>query len=194
MDRPNLGEGAVRIFARLGELLLHWNRLEFEARAVASEAAGGTPVTVAFVSGLTASALAQWLHLLANASEGTEEYKEHIRHCANVLDRLRAYRNHYVHGFHIILDKPTARAVIHSTTLRGSKLKTETDFFEEKDLVPVCNAVIEAYDYVRWVVLAHDSVGQPRKGSEEIAPVAKPTLLPERQVQGAHDWFPRQKT
>ena len=189
-----LGEHGRRYLGRFGGMIIEWNRCEKYARQIANCVAGENTQSFALTAGLSAMSLVSMLRLLS-ATLPSGEYRGHVEHVAEYLDRLRLHRNHLCHGLAGVLDPidpadpENARGLIDVVQSRNGKVTIEVDFVDERALIEVTRWCELGHDYIRWVALAFDSAGAPRRGSESLgAPVEKPSLPPRRQ-SSRWDWL-----
>lgn len=189
-----LGEHGQRFLARFGGMIIEWNRCEKYARQVANCAAGETTQTFALTAGLGAASLVDMLRLLSKTLIAGD-HRDHVEHVAEYLDRLRQHRNHLCHGFGGVIDPinpsdpENARGMIDVLQARNGKVTFEVEFIDERRLIEVTQWCELGHDYMRWVALAFDASGGPRRGSESLgSPVPKPPMPPLR-TPSRIDWL-----
>ncbi|MBZ9861456.1 hypothetical protein [Mesorhizobium sp. CA12] len=127
-------ERHVGLLVRLGLLVVKWNRLEANAQLMLYGLGGGGETIEALTANMGTVALTDGLRTLG-AEFAPEMAKEHITHYLDLFDRIRAYRNHYVHGVRIMElrdEKPVglsqsvsakSRLVFHQTTITEDDLQ-----------------------------------------------------------------------
>lgn len=85
------------IYAALGELAINWNFAENWIRNLAGIYAGKVVVGEILTVELGSVGLQNVLCAIAKHSPLGDE-ASHLRHCAELYERLRGYRNYYIHG------------------------------------------------------------------------------------------------
>jgi hypothetical protein len=118
---PEIAPEHILFLARLGEIVVSWNQLQASLQLMVYRLAGGHRADI-LTAHMGAVSLSDGLRTLSTEF-GPEELREHIAHFLELFDRLRAYRNHYVHAVLMIgrsdEDKPIGFA---QTTIAKRRL------------------------------------------------------------------------
>ena len=86
----------ARFCAALGRGIMEWNNVEALLRLLLYKAAGGSGDRIdVLIANLGTVAIGQ--SMLAISATWDEPLRGHLRHCADLFDAARLYRNHYVH-------------------------------------------------------------------------------------------------
>lgn len=167
--------------AAFGEVIMEWNQAEARARRFLFELIGGHD----------ASSYILLAHLgnvsLTDAISAYKEIRspelvEHIGHYCTYFDRLREYRNYYVHGLMLVSPDwstgvPNFCGEIEQITAKGRLAQTD-DKVTAEDLKQLKNWMIELATY-DFVVRAEFNPQSRPAGLIPLTPQRKP-LLPDR--------------
>ena len=120
----DLNEGIADLNATasiLGHAIAAWNRVELETKSLLTQLSGANPVAFIAIHRLTCEQLVESLKCLAVMYDNSV-LRQHLEHVGELVDRLRLYRNHYVHGITFIgfqIGDPTAHAAVWSVQTRN---------------------------------------------------------------------------
>lgn len=132
----------TELLTKLGLLVVEWNRLESCAQLMVYALAGADERIDILTAHMGTVSLSDALRTLA-AECGPPKAKPHIDHFLALFERIRDYRNYYVHGLRLLVSdkdgRPVAmsqsqsakaRLVIHEGTITDSELQTCIDHIE----------------------------------------------------------------
>lgn len=187
---PTGGKSTVAL--SLGELVIAWNSAEIALRRLLSFIAFGNAGHNAhkayiLTAELGAVALEQALRSFANFSSDVEAAAA-IKHAASFSERVREYRNYYVHGisglgYGAAPDKSVPLGFIFYTSAKGH-LKEHFQLVQASLLDDVANHCRTLGRYAMDL----DATLRSRRtrGGAPLSPMPQMPPLPDRQVKPAH--------
>lgn len=132
----------TELLTKLGLLVVEWNRLEACAQLMVYGLAGADERVDILTAHMGTVSLTDALRTLSTEC-GPAKAKPHIEHFLALFDRIREYRNHYVHGLRILAsDKDgnpvamsesqsaKARLVLHQATIAENELQACIDHID----------------------------------------------------------------
>ncbi|NKM59274.1 hypothetical protein GFL21_33195 [Rhizobium anhuiense] len=168
-------EAEKEFLAKIGEILLDWNVLEATIELITYRLAGGGNHIDVLTAHLGNVAMTDALKTLANEF-GPEDLRDDILHTADLFDRLREYRNYYVHGIRLLAHKGDTSGPIvglsQSTTAK-SRLRLHQAMIGIEDLQKLDADLVTAKRFADWIV-------GKLWGVEELPGVAQPSQPPEK--------------
>jgi len=120
----------------LGEVVVFWNHVEQSFRVLLQRATflGGPDGRIwSLIAHLTPVQLKD--ALISISSDHAPERGAHLRHCAEIFDREREYRNHYVHGpLTFLTTEQASIGVVEGVIARGGSLRVQQAFISAAEL------------------------------------------------------------
>lgn len=175
------GKGEEDFLQLIGEMIVSWNRCEGRVRDLIIWLSGGrSPATLALTAHLNAISLIQTLEALANGQE--VEIGGHIDHFRECVDRLREYRNYYVHGISDVGPgwpiSPQTGAWIYQVSGRR-RVTIRSEIIDYTALHDLCIQLRLVADYGKRIHhMVDPSSGPMGFRARSFAPLIKPPLPP----------------
>jgi len=121
------------IALNLGRLAIDWNRLELLTKWMLHGLAGPNEQTAILTAHMGSVTLTDALRTMA-AEFGDKKIQPHIEHFLEALGRLRAYRNHYIHGIFEIVNLESGPVGYSETLSAKARLVSHKDLVEATHL------------------------------------------------------------
>jgi hypothetical protein len=100
-DDQRTAQNIQNMIYQIGDLIVRWNTCEGSLRHLLAHVSGGGVSYDILAAHMTPTALLNAIRTFGN-DVVEAPFDEHIEHAAEFFDRLRMYRNYYVHGIHHI--------------------------------------------------------------------------------------------
>jgi hypothetical protein len=135
---PQIEPAQQAILMRLGELIVKWNACENLLRTLLIYAAGNTDRSNILTAHMGTTEVCDALKTMANEF-APPEINEHIPYLITFFERIREYRNYYVHGISGFMTKQDDQTIKGYTQQRvaRTRLTVYADFIGEDDLKAV---------------------------------------------------------
>jgi hypothetical protein len=135
--------------AKLGNMLVAWNRAEYCARQLLNWQCDG-PFVLVLTAEMGSVAIRDTIFAIATHTHDLD-LASHLDHFANYFDILREYRNYYAHGVTMIappMGPNPSRGIAHQLSARqGLKLDHDPISFEQLDFVINHAMTLASYGY-----------------------------------------------
>lgn len=172
VTKPRSSKKLDSYSAKLGETILSWNTAEGALRSLLSTVCGASNATRILTAELGSRGLTDGLNAIAVTLP--IEQRRAVEHVVAVYDRLREYRNYYVHG--ITAMGQIGDDIVGMTFMQSAKGKLgyATDFVEAATLVDIEE---RARALAAAISDTEDAI-YPRPGSFADPPLPSPETLP----------------
>ena len=181
-DRPQRDdEAALLLKAHYADTMLAWNKLEKLAHLIVYKLAGGIERIEALTASLQASSLSLAMNSLSTAFD--EPARSHVKNFADRFDRLREWRNHYVHGPIAVgfNDEGIPGAIVQTVKVKKGGLAGRNDFITAVDLHNMMNQILDLQRYGSAITVhLWDVPVEPAPLEEITIPPLAPELPPGR--------------
>ncbi len=177
----------TEMYAGVGRMVADWNSLESDLIEMIGQISRARPTTDLLTAHMTSQAICNALKALA-LTRLPAEMAEHVVHAVDFFERLRTYRNQFVHGITaVISDGPKAMAMTHGRRVspnghfeidRGWLHRSELDTMTE-----ACGSLSSYLNYLRVHIGWHiDPEAEPPRAFRHWPPEkpAVPPKLPAR--------------
>jgi hypothetical protein len=156
----------------IGDLVLHWNKTEGTVRGLLSTLCAPQSETSRVCAEILTVeignvALTNAIRSIARALY-SEELEEHLICCAEYLDRLRAYRNYYVHSIKGATDTQTGPIGIATQVVAKSRYALNWDLVETRDIETVTRRCIYLHRYAHTLTLHVEDVINDSPAPQEL--------------------------
>lgn len=140
------------LLAKIGELVSKWNVLEGQVRYtlmfVLERVCPPSPAAQILTAHMGSVALTEALRTAANEFT-SDNIRKRLLHSADYIDRLRAYRNFYVHGFtHVGWNRSREPIGFLQSTSAKSRLIEHEDTFLESDVEDLISKIAEIQSFI----------------------------------------------
>ncbi|MGV0878038.1 hypothetical protein V6767_12910 [Martelella sp. FLE1502] len=167
-----------KLLASIGNVVVDWNALEASMELLVYTLSGGGKHIDVLTAHMNNTMLLDAFRTLAN-DFAPEEYRDDLEFIATMFDRLRSYRNYYVHGIKAVTRKGGRSGppigVSQSVSAR-SRLKLHQAVIEIHELEEISRHLNEAKRYVD-LTFGHLSGIAARPGSKlPSRPLERPQL------------------
>lgn len=154
--------GEEKVFCQtLGTVVMFWNHIEASFRTLLQYAARGDgPPNIGdridvLIANLGNVSMAEAMEAISEDFDPPTS--GHLKHCAELFDALRLYRNYYVHAaisFATTVDEQQTVAIMQQVTAKGGSLKLHQGSVKRSELETFENRLSEFHTYVTAILIA----------------------------------------
>lgn len=142
---------AKDMYAAIGEMVATWNGLEWDIAELFEELSSDRVVAHVVSAQLSSAALCDTLRAVA-ATRLEQELVKHVVQSIAAFERLRDYRNQFVHRVTAVLDTGTdAIGFTYGVRARKAKLMKDMGQLSASDLDYMMTCCRELSSYLTWI-------------------------------------------
>ena len=162
--------------AKIGEIIVAWNSVEYLARNMLSHIAGGGPSALALTANLGNVAVKEGLDVLANEIL-TGSFQDHVFHFGKMFDCLREHRNWTVHGVIAIAKNSSGETIgISQMESARSRLVLHQKHTTIDELEELLSHIKALNLYGGNILFSEDLTGIPQISAPRLSLLEKPPL------------------
>ena len=141
------------LLAKLGLLVVKWNQFETLTQTVLEALIGGGEKTYILTAHMGNVSLCDAIRTMGNEF-APDEAKTHLTHLLDLFERLREYRNYYVHGISDLTEASDGLPIGVAQSLSAkARLVLHQGRVDEADLDAMVKRLREANQYVTHVII-----------------------------------------
>ncbi|OHC91372.1 MAG: hypothetical protein A2095_12060 [Sphingomonadales bacterium GWF1_63_6] len=185
-------EAAKALKIQFADFVMEWNDLEKGTALLLYYLLGGDSRVDALTARMQASAYSEAINALSYLHP--QNVQDHLQAYTKRFDRIRAWRNHYVHGLFIVAytNAGAPTAIVDSISVKKGKLGHTHNSVTGEDLRLARSWITDLRQYQS--VLFRAIVGHPADVANPLGPLDQylaPSMAPDLPSQGEYPFFPR---
>ncbi len=185
-------EAAKALKIQFADFVMEWNDLEKGTALLLYYLLGGDFRVDALTARMQASAYSEAINALSYLHP--QNVQNHLQAYTKRFDRVRAWRNHYVHGLFIVgyTNNGAPTAIVDSISVKKGKLGLTNDSVTGENLRMARSWIASLHQYQS--VLLGTIVGRPSDVANPFGPLDQyiaPSMPPDLPSQGQYPFFPR---